>query len=60
MLLAFCEFPAEHWKHSRTTSSIESVFATIRSPATRVHTSAPTPSGIDYDTTITTSSPLSE
>ena len=29
-LLAFYDFPAEHWKHLRTTKPIESTFATIR------------------------------
>ena len=29
-LLAFYEFPAEHWGHLRTTNPIESTFATIR------------------------------
>ena len=29
-LLAFYDFPAEHWKHLRTTNPIESVFATVR------------------------------
>ena len=29
-LLAFCDFPAEHWDHLRTTNPIESVFATVR------------------------------
>ena len=29
-LLAFCDFPAEHWQHIRTTKPIESVFATVR------------------------------
>jgi transposase-like protein len=29
-LLAVYDFPAEHWKHLRTTNSIESVFATMR------------------------------
>ena len=29
-LLAFYEFPAEHWKHIRTTNPIESTFATVR------------------------------
>ena len=29
-LLAFSDFPAEHWKHLRTTNVIESSFATIR------------------------------
>jgi putative transposase len=29
-LLAFYDFPAEHWIHLRTTNPIESTFATIR------------------------------
>lgn len=29
-MLAFYEFPAEHWDHLRTTNPIESVFATVR------------------------------
>lgn len=29
-LLAFFDFPAEHWKHLRTTNPIESTFATVR------------------------------
>jgi len=29
-LLAFYDFPAEHWQHVRTTNPIESVFATVR------------------------------
>ncbi|MFN0133996.1 MAG: IS256 family transposase [Phycisphaerales bacterium] len=29
-LLAFYDFPAEHWSHLRTTNAIESVFATVR------------------------------
>jgi transposase-like protein len=29
-LLAFFEFPAEHWDHLRTSNPIESVFATVR------------------------------
>lgn len=28
-LLTFYDFPAEHWKHIRTTNPIESVFATV-------------------------------
>jgi len=28
--LAFYDFPAEHWKHLRTTNVIESSFATVR------------------------------
>lgn len=34
-LLAFYEFPAEHWVHIRTTNPIESSFATIRHRTTR-------------------------
>ena len=30
MLLAFDDFPAEHWVHIRTTNPIESVFSTVR------------------------------
>ena len=30
MLLTFYDFPAEHWKHLRTTNPIESTFATVR------------------------------
>jgi len=30
VLLAFYDFPAEHWMHIRTTNVIESVFATVR------------------------------
>ena len=30
MLLTFYDFPAEHWKHLRTTNPIESSFATVR------------------------------
>ncbi|WP_203546958.1 transposase, partial [Roseiconus lacunae] len=30
VLLAFYDFPAEHWSHLRTTNPIESTFATIR------------------------------
>jgi transposase-like protein len=29
-LLAFSDFPAEHWKHLRTSNPIESTFATVR------------------------------
>lgn len=29
-LLAFYDFPAEHWRHIRTTNPIESMFATVR------------------------------
>ena len=28
--MTFYDFPAEHWKHLRTTNPIESVFATVR------------------------------
>ncbi len=30
VLLSFYDYPAEHWKHIRTTNPIESVFATVR------------------------------
>jgi putative transposase len=30
VLLTFFDFPAEHWKHLRTTNVIESPFATVR------------------------------
>jgi putative transposase len=30
LLLTFYDFPAEHWKHVRTTNPIESTFATVR------------------------------
>jgi putative transposase len=29
-LLAFYDFPAEHWKHLRTSNPVESTFATVR------------------------------
>jgi putative transposase len=29
-LLTFYDFPAEHWRHIRTTNPIESTFATVR------------------------------
>lgn len=29
-LLAFYDFPAEHWKHIRSSNPIESTFATVR------------------------------
>jgi putative transposase len=34
-LLAFYDFPAEHWMHLRTTNPIESTFATVRQRTTR-------------------------
>ena len=30
VMLTFYDFPAEHWKHIRTTNPIESMFATVR------------------------------
>jgi len=30
VLLTFYDFPAEHWRHIRTTNPIESTFATVR------------------------------
>ena len=35
VLLAFYDFPAEHWKHIRTTNPIESTFATVRFRTTK-------------------------
>ncbi len=35
MRLAFYDFPAAHWKHSRTTNPIESTFATVRLGTTK-------------------------
>ena len=34
-LLAFYDFPAEHWAHLRTINPIESTFATVRHRAIR-------------------------
>jgi putative transposase len=30
VLLTFYDFPAEHWRHFRTTNPIESTFSTVR------------------------------
>ena len=38
-LLAFYDFPAEHWKHLRTTNPIESTFATVRPEVDRARSS---------------------
>ena len=35
VLLVFYDFPAEHWKHIRTTNPIESTFATVRLRTTK-------------------------
>jgi len=35
VLLTFYDFPAEHWKHIRTTNPIESVFATVHNRTKR-------------------------
>ena len=34
-LLAFYDYPAQHWQHIRTTNPIESVFATVRLRTTK-------------------------
>ncbi|MBU2853506.1 transposase, partial [Acidithiobacillus ferriphilus] len=34
-LLAFYDYPAEHWRHIRTTNAIESTFATVRHRTSR-------------------------
>jgi putative transposase len=36
VLLTFYDFPAEHWKHIRTTNPIESTFSTVRLRTTKV------------------------
>ena len=33
--LSFYDFPAEHWKHIRTTNPVESVFSTVRNRTRR-------------------------
>ena len=43
-LLAFYDFPAEHWDHIRTSNPIESVFATVR------HRTFRTMGGLSQDT----------
>ena len=35
VLITFYDFPAEHWKHIRTTNPIESTFATVRLRTTK-------------------------
>ncbi len=35
VLLAFYDFPAEHWNHIHTTNPIESTFATVRLRTTK-------------------------
>ena len=42
-LLAFYDFPAEHWQHLRTTNAIESTFATVRHSTTRTRNCASRP-----------------
>ena len=41
VLLTFYDFPAEHWKHLRTTNPIESTFATIRRDTAAPKATAP-------------------
>ncbi len=36
-LLTFYDFPAEHWKHIRSTNLIESTFAIVRLRTTKVN-----------------------
>ena len=43
-LLAFFDFPAEHWDHLRTANPIESVFATVR------HRTVPTKGALSHKT----------
>src|SRR5262249_36910877 len=40
-LLAFYDFPAEHWVHLRTTNPIESTFATVRLRTAKTEGSGP-------------------
>ncbi len=40
-LLAFYDYPAEHWVHIRTTNPIESTFATVRLRTSAAGTAAP-------------------
>jgi transposase-like protein len=35
VLLAFYDFPAEHWKHPRSTNPVKSTFATVRLKTTK-------------------------
>jgi transposase-like protein len=42
-LLAFYDFPAEHWIHLRTTNPIESTFATVRNRSKITKGPAPAP-----------------
>ena len=43
VLLAFYDFPAEHWIHLRTTNPIESTFATVRTRGGSPRAPAPGP-----------------
>ncbi len=45
-LLTFYDFPAEHWKHIRSTNLIESTFATVRLRTTKVNAKPPSPVSI--------------
>ena len=45
VLLAFYDFPAEHWIHLRTTNPIESTFATVRLRPRRTSTVEPKEAG---------------
>jgi transposase-like protein len=38
-LMAFYDFPAEHWLHLRTTNAIESTFALVKSRAYAIRSS---------------------
>lgn len=44
-LLAFYDFPAEHWDHLRTSNPIESVFATVRHRTVRTKSSLSSKTG---------------
>jgi putative transposase len=42
-MLTFYDFPAEHWRHIRTTNPIESTFATVRLRTVKTKGSDPPP-----------------
>jgi hypothetical protein len=48
-LLAFYAFPAEHWKHLRTTNTIESTFATVAPPNRTIEGMPLKPNGARHD-----------
>lgn len=61
-LLAFCDFPAGHWVHIRTTNPIESSFATIchRTKRTRNCVSRNTLLGLVFQSALTAEKSLAQ